>query len=66
MRVYVNGKESDVAEGLTVAAMVAEKGLSPNAVVVEHNSVILPTEKWPQCVLAAGDKLEMITFVGGG
>ena len=66
MRVYVNGKETEVAEQLTVAALVAEKGLNPNTVVVEHNLVILPKEEWPQLVLAAEDKLEIVTFVGGG
>lgn len=66
MRVYVNGQEADVAEHLTVAALVAEKGLNPNTVVVEHNLVILPKEEWSEMVLAAEDKLEIITFVGGG
>lgn len=66
MRVYVNGKETEVAERLTVAALVARKGLNPNTVVVEHNLVILPKEKWSQSVLTAEDKLEIIAFVGGG
>ena len=66
MRICINGKEIEVAEQLTVAALVAEKGLDPNTVVVEHNMVILPKEKWSQSVLAAEDKLEIIAFVGGG
>ena len=66
MRVYVNGKETDIAERLTVAELVAEKGLNPNTVVVEHNLVILPKEQWSQLVLSAEDKLEIVAFVGGG
>ena len=66
MRVYVNGKETEVNEDQTVAALVAEKGLNPDTVVVEHNMVILPKEEWPQLVLTAEDKLEIISFVGGG
>lgn len=66
MRVYVNGKETEVAEQLTVAALVAEKGLNPNTVVVEHNMIILPEEQWLQFTLASDDKLEIIAFVGGG
>ncbi|MHB1455366.1 MAG: sulfur carrier protein ThiS [Armatimonadota bacterium] len=66
MRVYVNGKETEVAEQLTVAALVAEKGLNPNTVVVEHNMIILPKEQWSQFTLASDDKLEIIAFVGGG
>ena len=66
MRVYVNGKETEVAEQLTVAVLVAEKGLNPNTVVVEHNMIILPKEQWSQFTLASDDKLEIIAFVGGG
>lgn len=66
MRVYINGKETDVTNQLTVAALLAEKGLDPNTVVVEHNLVILPKEEWSQLLLTAEDKLEIITFVGGG
>ena len=66
MRVCVNGKETEIVERLTVANLVAEKGLNPDAVVVEHNLVILPKEKWPELELSADDKLEIIAFVGGG
>lgn len=66
MRVCINGKDTEVSEGLTVAALIAGKGLSPGTVVVEHNLSILPREQWPQIVLAAGDNVEIIAFVGGG
>ena len=66
MRIHMNGKEIEIAEDQTVAALVAERGLDPNKVVVEHNMVILPKEEWPQLVLTAEDKLEIIAFVGGG
>lgn len=66
MRVLVNGKETEIAERLTVAELVAERGLNPDAVVIEHNLVILPKEEWPRLELSADDKLEIIAFVGGG
>lgn len=66
MRVCVNGKETEIVERLTVAEWVAEKGLNPDAVVVEHNLVILPKEEWPKLELSTDDKLEIIAFVGGG
>lgn len=66
MRVYVNGGETEVAEGQTVAALVTDRGLNPNMVVVEHNMVILQKEQWPQLTLTTDDKLEIIAFVGGG
>jgi len=66
VRVYVNGKDTEVADQLTVAELVAEKGLNSDRVVVERNMVILPKEEWPRVRLAAEDKLEIIAFVGGG
>jgi thiamine biosynthesis protein ThiS len=66
VRVYINGKETEVAEGQTVSALLAERGLDPDTVVVEHNMTILPKEDWPQLTLAAEDNVEIIAFVGGG
>lgn len=66
MRIYVNGKETEVAENQTVAALLAERGLNPDTVVVEHNMAILPKEEYSGLTLAAEDKLELVTFVGGG
>lgn len=66
MVVYINGREAKIAEGQTVAAMVAERGLNPNTVVVEHNMIILPKEEWSRVALADEDKLEIVAFVGGG
>lgn len=66
MRIYVNGKETDVEEQITVARLLENKGLNPSAVVVERNLEILPKEQLSERLLVADDKLEIITFVGGG
>lgn len=66
MRVYVNGKETEVTEQLTVAELIAGRGLNPDTVVVEHNQIILPREEWSKSVLSAEDKVEIVAFVGGG
>lgn len=66
MRIFVNGDETEVTDGLTVAELVADRGLNPNMIVVEHNLTILSREDWPNLVLTEGDKLEIVTFMGGG
>ncbi|HAH88445.1 MAG TPA: thiamine biosynthesis protein ThiS [Armatimonadetes bacterium] len=66
MRIYVNGKETLAAGQMTVAALVAQRGLDQNKVVVEHNLAVVPKEEWSKLVLADGDKLEIVSFVGGG
>jgi thiamine biosynthesis protein ThiS len=35
-------------------------------VAVEHNGEIVPRASWPETVLEAGDRLEVVHFVGGG
>ncbi len=66
MQIYVNGKETEVADGLTLESLVAEKGFIPGTVVVEHNLVIPPKEKWAQMILMPEDKIEIIRIIGGG
>lgn len=65
MRLTVNGSEEETAAA-TVAELVAARGLAAEQVAVEHNGVILPRGEWPATRLAAGDRLELVAFVGGG
>ncbi|HMF65848.1 MAG TPA: sulfur carrier protein ThiS [Edaphobacter sp.] len=46
--------------------LIAELGLQGDRVAVEHNGEIVPRTSWPQTAVAAGDRLEVVHFVGGG
>jgi sulfur carrier protein len=46
--------------------IVAELGLKEDRVAVEHNGEIVQRMKWSQTVVSAGDRLEVVHFVGGG
>lgn len=46
--------------------VIAELGLKGDRVAVEHNGEIVPRSAWPQTSTAAGDRLEVVHFVGGG
>ncbi|WP_310598993.1 sulfur carrier protein ThiS [Desulfobulbus sp.] len=65
MDIVVNGVQETVP-ARTVAELVAEKGLAAGALVVELNQRIIKQEQWPQTRLQAGDRLELLSFVGGG
>lgn len=65
-RVTINGKEEDLPVGLTVAELLARRGVHTALVAVEHNGRILAREEFAGAVIAAGDKLEIVHFVGGG
>jgi sulfur carrier protein len=64
--IVVNGEERAVAPGTTVAGLLAELGLARQHVAVEANREIVPRVQHEARVLAAGDRLEIVTFVGGG
>lgn len=66
MRLHLNGEEKQVAEDLSLAALVEQLGLKPDRVAAELNREIVPRERWPQTPLRDGDRLEIVHFVGGG
>ncbi|SDF15964.1 sulfur carrier protein ThiS [Desulfovibrio legallii] len=66
MDIQVNGATEPHPEGCSVAEVLAARGHDPAAVVVERNGQILPRERFAQTPLAAGDRLEIVQFVGGG
>ncbi|HUK87091.1 MAG TPA: sulfur carrier protein ThiS [Terriglobales bacterium] len=66
MRLYLNGEERQVAEGLTLAALVEQLGFKADRVAAELNREIVPRERWAQTLLRDGDRLEIVHFVGGG
>jgi sulfur carrier protein len=64
--VVINGEARTVAHGTTVAALIQELGLGDRRVAVERNREVVPRASHATTVLAAGDRLELVTFVGGG
>ena len=66
MRIEVNGQEKDVADGLSIAALIVELSLEPKRVAVECNKQLVPRARHGQTALAQGDQLEIVTLVGGG
>jgi len=64
--VVINGETRTVAQGTTVAALVESLGLGDRRVAVERNREVIPRAEHGSTLLAAGDRLEVVTFVGGG
>lgn len=62
----VNGEARETERGATVAAFLAGHDLDPDLVVVERNGAIVPRGKYSETTLEAGDRLEIVHFVGGG
>lgn len=66
MRIVLNGEPREVPEGQTVAALLLALGRAPGRVAVEINTQVVPRASHGERVLAPGDHVEVVTFVGGG
>jgi sulfur carrier protein len=66
IEVVINGETRTVVQGTTVAALVAELGFGDRRVAVERNREVVPRAAHASTELAEGDRLELVTFVGGG
>ena len=63
----VNGEERTVAAGSTLGDLLRELSVSADAVVVEHNrEIVRDRSLLDSMVLATGDSVEIVHFVGGG
>ena len=66
MQLSVNGEFQEVPDGITIRALVEALGLGDGPVAVERNGDVVPRKEHPATVLAAGDRVEIVHFVGGG
>lgn len=66
MIISVNGKDADFGEGSTVTMVIERYRLNADTVVIEHNGIIIKRDMWSQTILSPGDRIELVTFVGGG
>ena len=66
MEIIVNGQPFQLAEKTTVADLLGQLGLTGKPVAVELNLQVVPRQRHAQQPVAPGDRLEIVTLVGGG
>ena len=66
LHITINGDARTVAPATTIAALLADLGLDASKVAVERNLGIAPRSAFAETLLADGDALEIVHFVGGG
>lgn len=66
IHVLVNGESHAIPAGTTVTELVARLGLGGRPIAVERNRTVVPKAHHADTRLADGDRLELVTFVGGG
>lgn len=63
--VTINGSPTP-AGGTSLLAYLTQAGYDPAKVAVERNGDIVPRVRYGQTILADGDAVEIVQFVGGG
>ncbi len=66
MPVVINGENREITSPLTVTALLADLGLDARKIAFEHNLEIVPRSAYDQTMVADGDRLEIVHFIGGG
>ena len=66
MQIQVNGEQREAVSGSTVADLLAALDVRGDRVAVELNLEILERDEFPTRALREGDRLEIISFIGGG
>ncbi len=66
MEIKLNGETREVDAETTIARLLEQLGIQPNNLAVEHNGEFLEEDALEHTMVRAGDRLEVVRFVGGG
>ena len=66
MKITVNGREMEVADGLSVEALLAHLAVKREYTAVAVNREITPKSEYGAVKLSEGDKVEIVRPMGGG
>lgn len=66
MQIFVNGEPQSFDTALSVADLLNRLGLPRQKIAVEHNLEIVVKSAYDAHMLADGDRIEIVHFIGGG
>jgi sulfur carrier protein len=66
MQITLNGQSKDIQDNMSAESLINTACKKPELVICELNGTILDRTAWAGTCLKPHDKLELITFVGGG
>ncbi|YAG12577.1 sulfur carrier protein ThiS [Nostoc sp. DSM 114161] len=64
--VEINGESRSCLSETLLPDLLQQLGFNPRLVAVEYNGEILHRQFWPETKVRSGDRLEVVTIVGGG
>jgi len=66
IKIKLNNKDKDIEDSSSISALVKLLELNPHSIVTEVNLNIIQKDKREDYILNDGDRVEIITFLGGG
>ncbi len=66
LQVVVNGRPQELAAGTLLETLLLELKVASKGVAVEVNEQIVPRSSHGSWQLQNGDRIEVVSFVGGG
>ena len=66
INIQVNGETQTCITETTLLELLTKLGLNPRLIAVEYNGEILHRQYWADTRMQSGDRLEIVTIVGGG
>ncbi len=66
IKLQVNGETRTCLPQSRLPELLEQLGYNPRLVAVEYNGEILHRQFWSETKIQAGDRLEVVTIVGGG
>ena len=64
--IVINGESRPLTAGTTAQTLLEDLGFAGRPVAVEINELVVPRARLGGCLLQDGDRLEIVTLVGGG
>lgn len=64
--IYLNGKEEELGENISISRLLEAKKIRPEVVTVELNDKIIERDKYQLTLLKGDDRLEFVYYMGGG
>ncbi len=66
MTILLNGESYEMPGPLSVSRLLETLDIDGRRVAVEHNRLVVKKAAYESTVVAAGDEVEVVNFVGGG
>lgn len=62
----INGEKKEIPHQIALLELLWQEGFQKERIAVELNGEILPKSQYDSAVIQEKDRLEIVSFVGGG